>query len=251
MLKTFSGIISLFILLNAFSFINAQSIGFGCFGFVSGFGGYSYQSFEPGSLKNYGNELRSSEPGLITDPYFDEFGEAKGFRVGLNFFRAKFSGFFLSTKGYYQVLSEKKNINISGTYPDVEYDLDLKSWGMGVDVGIPISTFFSWKILDGELMFNSASFKRTINQVGNTSVTRYNNDAPDIGYSIGTGFIFYLIEGYISLEGTAGITIMSIEKMEDVEGNHYQGEGDTGNEENFINSGGFRALLQLNVGFPL
>lgn len=250
MLKTFSGIISLFVILNSYSLVYAQSIGFGCFGFVSGFGGYSWQSFEPGNLKYYGNELRS-EPGLITDPRFDEFGHAKGFRVGLNFFRAKFSGFFLSTKGYYQVLTEKKDINISGTYPNVEYDLDLKSWGLGVDVGIPITTYLNWKILDTELNFNSARFKRTINQVGNTSVVRFNNDAPDVGYSIGTGFIVYLIEGYVSIEGTAGYTLMKIERMEDDEGNNFLGENYSGDETDFIKGGGFRALLQLNVGFPL
>lgn len=228
----------------------AQSIGFGCFGFVSGFGGYSYQTYQPGTLKDYGNELRTPV-GLNTDPYFEEFNRATGFRVGLNFFRAKFSGLFLSTKGYYQVISEKKNINISGTYPDVEYDLDLKSWGLGVDIGIPVTNFISWKILDGELMFNSARFKRTINEVGNTSVKRYTNDSPEIGYSIGTGFIVYLIEGYVSIEGTAGFTVMKIEKMEDDEGISFLGDIDYANEKNFIKTGGFNALIQLNVGFPL
>ena len=250
MLKFSFKIILILLSINAFSIVNAQSIGFGCFGFVSGFGGYSYQTFQPGYLKYYGNELRTPV-GLNTDPYFQEFNQAKGFRVGLNFFRANFSGFFLSTKGYYQVLTEKKNINISGNYPDVEYDLDLKSWGFGVDVGIPITTYLSWKILDGELMFNSAGFKRTINQIASTTVKKYTNDSPEIGYSFGTGFIISIIEGYISLEGTAGYTIMKIEKMEDDEGNNFLGEPEFETENNFIKTGGFKALIQLNVGFPL
>lgn len=250
MLKYLSKILTVFLVLNVSSALNAQSIGFGCFGFVSGFGGYSYQSFEPGYLKYYGNELRTPI-GLITDPYFEEFNQANGFRVGLNFFRAKFSGVFLSTKGYYQFLSETKNINISGAYPDVEYDLDIKSWGFGVDVGIPLTNFLNWKIFDGELMFNSAGFKRTINEAGNTSIIRYNNDSPELGYAIGTGFIVYLIEGYVSLEGTAGYTLMNIEKMEDSEGNNFLGEEYSGDEKDFIKAGGFKALLQLNVGFPL
>lgn len=250
MLKSFFKLALLIVLVNASSNVFSQSIGFGCFGFVGGYGGYSYQSYEPGTLKYYGNELRV--PGfLITDPLFEEFNSAGGFRVGLNFFRANFSGFFLSTKGYYQVLSEKKNINISGNYPDVEYDLDLKTWGLGVDVGIPLTTFLSWKILDAELMFNSARFKRTINQAGNTTVLRFNNDSPDIGYSIGTGFIVSLIEGYVSLEGTAGYTLLKIEKMEDEEGNSYLGEDYSGDEKDFIKSGGFNAVIQLNIGFPL
>lgn len=249
MLNYISKIVLVFLLLFQFQ-SNAQSIGFGCFGFVSGFGGYSYQTYQPGTLKYYGNELRTPIV-LNTDPYFDEFNKATGFRVGLNFFRAKFSGLFLSTKGYYQVISEKKNINISGTYPDVEYDLDLKSWGLGVDIGIPVTNFISWKILDGELMFNSARFKRTINEVGNTSVKRYTNDSPEIGYSIGTGFIVYLIEGYVSIEGTAGFTVMKIEKMEDDEGISFLGDTDYASERNFIKTGGFNALIQLNVGFPL
>lgn len=249
MLNYISKIVLVFLLLFQFQ-SNAQSIGFGCFGFVSGFGGYSYQTYQPGTLKYYGNELRTPIV-LNSDPYFEEFNKATGFRVGLNFFRAKFSGLFLSTKGYYQVISEKKNINISGTYPDVEYDLDLKSWGLGVDIGIPVTNFISWKILDGELMFNSARFKRTINEVGNTSVKRYTNDSPEIGYSIGTGFIVYLIEGYVSIEGTAGFTVMKIEKMEDDEGISFLGDTDYASERNFIKTGGFNALIQLNVGFPL
>lgn len=249
MLNYISKIVLVLLLLIQFH-SKAQSIGFGCFGFVSGFGGYSYQTYQPGTLKYYGNELRTPV-GLNTDPYFEEFNKATGFRVGLNFFRAKFSGLFLSTKGYYQVISEKKNISISGTYPDVEYDLDLKSWGLGVDIGIPVTNFISWKILDGELMFNSARFKRTINEVGNTSVKRYTNDSPEIGYSIGTGFIVYLIEGYVSIEGTAGFTVMKIEKMEDDEGISFLSDFDYASERNFIKTGGFNALIQLNVGFPL
>lgn len=249
MLKIFSKISLLVLIMSSSSIIHAQSFGFGCFGFVGGFGGYSYQTFKPGTLKYYGSEL-NTPIGLTTDPYFEEFNKASGFRVGLNFFRAKFSGVFLSTKGYYQVLTEKKNINVSGTYPDVEYDLDLKSWGLGVDVGIPITTSLNWKILDGELMFNSARFKRTINQESSTSVERFNNDSPDIGYSIGTGFIVSIVEGYISLEGTAAYTIMKIEKMHDDFGNNFLNNENRENED-FIKSGGFSALIQLNIGFPL
>ncbi|MCJ7552916.1 MAG: hypothetical protein MUO34_03440 [Ignavibacteriaceae bacterium] len=250
MLKHFIKILLLFIVIINNTETKAQSFGFGCFGFVSGYAGYSYQSFEPGYLKFYGNELRTPI-GLITDPYFDQFGEAKGFRVGLNFYRAKFSGIFLTAKGHFQFLSERKNIIVSDSYPDVEYDLSLKSWGLGIDVGIPISKLFDWKIFDGELLFNSVRFKRTINNVGITSVKTYNNDSPEIGFSIGTGFIVYLIEGYISLEGTAGYTIMKIEKMLDDEGNNFLGEADLSDESNFIKAGGFKAVLQLNVGFPL
>ena len=250
MLKYLSKILTVFLVLNVSSALNAQSIGFGCFGFVSGFGGYSYQSFEPGYLKEYGADLGAMSA-LTVPPYLEEFNEAKGFRVGLNFFRAKFSGIFLSTKGYYQALSEKKNVSISGFNSDVEYDLDIKSWGFGVDVGIPLTTFLNWKIFDGELMFNSAGFKRTINEAGNTSIIRYNNDSPEFGYAIGTGFIVYLIEGYVSLEGTAGYTLMNIEKMEDSEGDNFLGEEYSGDEKDFIKAGGFKALLQLNVGFPL
>lgn len=247
MLKIIYRTLLFFIIINGLTVLNAQSIGFGCFGFVSGFGGYSYQNFQPGYIKLYGNET----PFEFNSTRYEEFNHASGFRVGLNFFRAKFSGLFLSTKGYYQVLSEKKNIYISATYPNVEYDLDLKSWGLGIDVGIPVTDFLSWKILDSELMFNSARFKRTINEVGNTSVKRFNNDSPEIGYSVGTGFIVYLIEGYVSIEGTAGYAIFKIEKMEDDEGIDFLGDLESGGERNFIKAGGFNALIQLNVGFPL
>lgn len=250
MLKFLLKIVLLLISLNSYSELKAQSIGFGCFGFVSGFGGYSYQSIEPGYLKYYSADLGPINTS-VPAPNIEQFNNLKGFRFGLNFFRVAFSGIFLSTKGYYQILSEKKNINISDSNPDFEYDLDFKTWGLGIDVGIPITTFLSWKVLDGELMFNSARFKRTINEAGSTSVKRFNNDSPDLGYSIGTGFIVYLVERYISLEGTAGYTIMKIEKMQDDDGNNFLDNTDTGNENYFVRAGGFKALLQINIGFPL
>lgn len=233
-----------------FTITNAQSIGFGCFGFVSGYGGYSYQSFEPGILRYYGNELLTPVD-LVNNQYFDEFNKVQGFRVGLNFFRAKFSSFFLTAKGYYQILSNKKNIVVSDIYSSVDYDLSFKSWGLGIDVGIPLTKIFNWKIVDGELIFNSVKFKQTINDIGFTAVTTYKNDSPDLGYSIGTGFIVYLIEGYLSLEGTAGYTFMKIEKVMAEDGFVFLNGFYSSDEQNFIKSGGFSAVIQLNVGFPL
>lgn len=248
--KLFLKFILIIFIIGSIVDVKAQSFGFGCFGFVSGYGGYSYQSFEPGYLKYYGNELRTTGDPHI-NKLFDEINEVQGFRVGLNFFRAKFSSFFLTAKGSYQILSSKKNIIVSEFYPNVDYNLSFKSWGLGIDVGIPLTKILNWKIVDGELLFNSVRFKRTINDVGITTVDTYNNDSPDLGYSVGTGFIVYLIEGYLSLEGTAGYTFMKIEKMTDENGLTYLGDLITTDEQNFIKSGGFNAVLQINVGFPL
>src|SRR5512135_2302467 len=77
-----------------------QTFGFGCLGFVGGYGGYSYQRFQAGSLNDYVNNINFTyEDSLST--LIDKFGKAKGYRLGLNFFRAKYKGFIITAKGFY------------------------------------------------------------------------------------------------------------------------------------------------------
>ena len=253
MLKQFQKIFFLFII---FTYqILPQSFGFGCFGFVGGYAGYSYQKYEPGYLNEQikGFNIALSEGAGQIIP---EFGTAQGYRLGINFLRAKFSDTFFSVKGYYESLSENQSYSYSGNESLIisELNFSLKSWNVGVDFGIPISDLFSWKIIEGIVHFNSAKLVHKPNLDDNTKEIKYENDAPEIGYSISTGFIFSIVENFLSIEGTAGYKFFKINQMTTEDGSIFllrTEDGRATEEEYFIKAGGFSAVVQLNLGFPL
>ena len=232
-----------------------QSFGFGCLGFVGGYAGYSYQKFQPGSLNEqinlFNNTLSDGSSQIIP-----EFGTAQGYRLGINFFRAKYNKTFYSFKGYYEDLSEVHGYTYSGVQSQIssELELNLKSWNLGVDFGIPITNYLSWKIIDGIVHFNSAKLTHKPNLDDNTKEIKYKNDAPEIGYSISTGFILSVIENFLSIEGTAGYKYFKINQMTSEDGMVFMLRPEDSRaieEDDFINGGGFSAVLQLNIGFPL
>ena len=234
--------------------INSQTFGFGCLGFFSGYGGVAYQSFKADGLNqfvNYFNEMKAS---TLDDP-LEEFYGAVGYRIGVNFFRATWeSGFILTAKGYYQSLSRTREASESSIDGNTNYtfELDLKNWSVGIDFGYAITSFLSWKIVDGSINFNNVSLTNTINSTEGTEVSKYVSESNVLGFSVGTGLIIFLIKDYISLEGFAGYTGLTIEKLK-------FDEGDTNSfnvlieeeNNNFIEAGGFTGVIQLNLGFPL
>ncbi len=241
----------IFFLITILAFpILPQAFGFGCLGFVGGFGGYSYQQYQPDGLNKYVTNFNSTYSGYSLNQMAD-FSKAAGYRVGINVFRAKFTGLFITAKGYFQQLIEEHNA-ITPLEVDYKYNLKLKSWGIGVDVGIPLTNRLSWKIVDGSLLINSASFTETINSSLGTSVNKFDNDKTEIGYSIGTGFIYDIIKDYISIEGVASYTLIEINKMKTENGRELLYSADIAtNSDKFIRAGGFSAVVQLNLGFPL
>lgn len=254
MKKIFNYILFVFIL-TAPQLTQAQSFGFGCFGFVGGYAGYSYQKYQPGYLNNqiigFNNALSDGSVKIIS-----EFGTSNGYRLGINFFRARFSGFFFSFKGYYELLKENQSFsydNFSSVIKS-ELNLDLKSWNVGLDFGIPITNRLQWKILDGSIQFNSARLTYKPNLDDNTKDIKFLNDSPELGYTVATGFIVTILENFISLEGSAGYRFLKIKKIATEDGEPFllKPENSRTLEENvFIKNGGFQAALQLNIGFPL
>lgn len=234
--------------------INSQTFGFGCLGFFGGYGGVAYQSYKADGLNQFVNYFNEMKSGTLDNPLEEYYG-AVGYRVGVNFFRATWeSGFILTAKGYYQSLSRTREASetlVDGN-TNYEFELDLKNWAVGVDFGYAITSFFSWKIVDGSINFNNVSLTNTNNSPNGTDVSKYKSDSGVIGYSVGTGLIIFLIKDYISLEGFAGYTGLTIEKLNYDEGNNSL--LNVLNEEeniNFIESGGFTGVIQLNIGFPL
>lgn len=237
-----------FLLISISSLAEAQTFGFGCLGFVGGYGGYSYQDYNAAGLNEYIKYWNSLE--FVHSP-LDEFSSASGYRVGLNFFRATFeNGIIVTAKGFYQYLSKENKASVGVGTSDDNYsmDLTLKNWSLGFDVGWQFTKVVSWKILDASLNFNNVTLTETTDLPGETYVNKYKSDSGVIGYSIGTGVIVAIIKDYISVEGLAGYTQIVIDNVYNDNGEPFLGAN---YNEKFIESGGFSAVIQLNVGFPL
>ncbi len=237
-----------FILISISAFAEAQTFGFGCLGFVGGYGGFTYQEYSPTGLNEfivYNNELES------TIKPVDEYHSSTGYRVGLNFFRGTFENKIIVTvKAFYQYLSNKKKGTIGVGVDDDNYSIDLsiKNWSIGFDVGWEFTKVVSWKILDGSLNFNNVTLTQTTDLPGETIVNKYESETGVFGYSLGTGVIVAIIKDYISVEGLAGYTYLVIDDVYKENDEPFLG---TNYNSKFIESGGFSAVIQLNVGFPL
>ncbi len=247
-----------FVLLFCFLMIsanaNAQTFGFGCLGLVGGYGGFSYQQYNPQGLNDYIQSFNTNHSDSLSSP-MGKFGKAQGYRFGINFFRANVKGFILTTKGFYQNLTEKNqtSINSAAGNATVINQLQLTNWGLGIDLGTTITDALSWKVIDAALLYTTASFTNTTNSPGPSSViNKYNSENPSFGYSVGTGFILDIIDQYVSLEGTAGYTFFSVSKMKSADGTELTvSQNSNVSMKNFVSNGGFNAVVQLNVGFPL
>src|ERR1035437_2198877 len=249
-----------FLLVTALSiiFVNsniiAQSFGFGCLGLVGGYAGYSYQVYKPTGLNDYIGSFNLIRKDSLKGP-MQKFGKSTGYRVGVNFFRANIKGLILTAKGFYQDLSEESDANVSGTQgtSSTNYNLDLKSWGIGVDVGTSITSSLSWKVIDAVVLFNTAQLTNTTNLPGaQTNVETYKSDKQVLGYTFGTGFMISIIGSYVSLEGLAGYTYLKIDKIKKDDGTYLTVDEHSATPmNNFIDGGGFNAVIQLNIGFPL
>jgi len=234
--------------------IQSQTFGFGCLGFVGGYGGFTYQGYNAKGLNEFVRHFNETKSSTLQSG-LKEFKYATGYRIGINFFRASFEGGFIVTaKGYYQSLGNKNEVteNIPDGTANHSFDLDLKNWAIGFDVGIDLTTSISWKILDGAINFNNVRLTNTINNPGETDIRKFKSDENVFGYSVGTGLIVYIVKDYISIEGLAGFTGLTIDNMKLDEGTAFPTEPYTIQEtSDFIDSGGFTAVVQLNVGFPL
>jgi len=237
----------------------SQNFGFGCLGFVGGYGGITYQKYNAEGLNNFVNLFNEMNSSTLNQP-LEEFYGAVGYRVGINFFRATFeSGIIISAKGYYQSLSRTRKA--SETFADAttnyRYELDLKNWAIGFDVGYAFTNYISWKIVDGTVNFNNVSLTETVNLSGGVSeVSKYKSESGVFGYTLGTGIIVSIFKDYVSLEGLVGYTKLQIEDLKTDEGEFFLKPPPNAliqivDPGNFIDSGGFTAELQLNIGFPL
>ncbi len=130
-----------------------------------------------------------------------------------------------------------------------DLDLGLNYWGIGMDFGIPILSFLDLKILEGGVTFYNADLKSVVKLNGNnSSESKFESTDFSVGYYAGTGLILHIIPDYLSFEGTALFNILTIDRIQSVEGDKIPLNE---NSENFIDRGGLTAIFQLNLGVPL
>ncbi|MFA4923704.1 MAG: hypothetical protein WC557_05885 [Ignavibacteriaceae bacterium] len=229
--------------------IHAQDFGFGCLGLVGGFAGYGMQTYQTKGINERVDFFNSFHKDSLNSP-LKNFGQAAGYRFGINFFNQKFSGFNLSFKGFYQKLSEKNKAIIKS--PPIEiaktFEVKITTFGLGIDFGTPITEILNWKILKVAVIFSNADFIESEDRPSFLTVKDdYKSSKTNIGYSLTTGFVVYLIGDYISLEASAGYNLFRFEQLKKDDGTIL-----TVNEKPVaIDSGGLTGAIQLNFSFPL
>ncbi|MCK6615552.1 MAG: hypothetical protein L6Q47_15055 [Ignavibacteriaceae bacterium] len=234
--------------------LSAQELGFGCLGLVGGFAGYSSQGVHTDEL----NEFVRQYNRMYADSLYqgmDQFGNLKGFRVGVNLLRQNLEGMILTFKVFYENLIERKTAIIlaSSQQENTFAELATKNYGIGIDIGTELTRSFSVKIIDATIVFSQVRFTESLHdpsgQIINYVYTA--EDAP-IGVTLGAGFIFELIDDYVSIEGSAGYMFLEAGRMKTNEG-RFLTKGPRSDEtmRYIINSGGFNATLQLNIGVTL
>lgn len=234
--------------------LHAQELGFGCLGLLGGFAGYGVQQYQPDGLNAYVADLNSVFKDSIATP-LSKFKKLQGYRLGLNFFRRNYSGFIFTFKGFYQSLSEKQEVTVHdpASIPTIHsYEVRLKNFGIGVDMGMEVTKRFHWKVIDAWALFNTVQFQTQYNSVyGIIESITYHNPTYELGYTLGTGFIYYLIDKYVSVEGSVGVSNFQTNILKDDAGNSLRYRS-TGTEvESAVKRGGLTAVLQLNLSFPL
>ncbi|GMU85471.1 MAG: hypothetical protein AMXMBFR48_07130 [Ignavibacteriales bacterium] len=241
-------------LLSGASRLNAQELGFGCLGLVGGFGGYTSQGVHTDEL----NEFITRYNKIHEDSLYqgmDQFGNLKGFRLGLNLLRQNVKGMILTFKVFYENLIERKTgiILVASQQENTFTELAMKNFGICIDIGTNLTRSFSVKIIDATIVFSQIRFTESLHnpsgQIVNYVYTA--EDAP-IGVTLGTGFIFELIDDYVSLEGSAGYMFVEAGRMITTEGKFLNKSSRSAEKMKYIiNSGGFNATLQLNIGVSL
>ncbi len=226
---------------------NAQSCGFGCLGMSGFYGGYSIQRYNADNLNK-----------IIAETYFkgtisgkelsEKFGEAQGYRLGANIFRAKFSGLFVSAKAFYQLLNEEHTYFSPFVAGDKNvYKLKINYWGIGLDFGFHLTSIFYLKLVEGALTFYSAQLEINNHQNGKIFNTKYQNSKTDLSYYVGSGLIVQIIPYYLSLEGTITYSFFKINNLENQKGVKFaQSIGG----QSLLSGNNFGAIVQVNLGLP-
>jgi len=222
----------------------SQSCGFGCLGLSGVYGGYSIEKYK---LDGLNASLNSQLTMLGNNENVFKFDEMRGLRFGANIFRAKFSNFFITAKGFYQFLKNKQGTDAKNSAGKklMETELTLNHWGFGIDLGFPLLSFINLKIIDGGVNLYTSEVTNRFNFNDKSIESTYSYSSMTTGYYLGSGLIIELIKNYVSIEGGAYYQLISINNLVDDDGNKFPSpDGKT----KFVDEGRISATVQLNVG---
>jgi len=241
------------VLFSVLSYSQDQKMGFGCLGLVGGTAGYQVQKYKATGLNSFVDNINKLHADSLINT-MPGFGQASGYRFGINFFRQYYSGFVITFKGSYQSLLEKQESRWHAGSGDITNSLELKlnQFSIGVDLGTTVFSVLDWKVIDASLIISSAKLLHTENYPGMQTVkTEYKSDGNSVGYSFGSGFIFHLIRNYVSIEGTLGYAFFTIDKLKDSGSDYLQTSNPLSPVTNFVQNGGLTGIIQINFGFPI
>ncbi len=236
-----------------YSGVNAQEIGFGCLGLVGGYGGYQYQKYQATGLNAYISDFNTVAKDSLTNG-LKSMGTLKGYRLGINFYRLNLKGFIFTVKGFYTSVTEKSTANYNALGNNKNYSIEVKSNnpGVGFDIGMALTSALHWKVVDAGLTYGDVKLTKSYNTVsGIIPDEEYSVNSTHLGYSVGTGFILYIIEKYVSVEGTVGINNFAVDYFKNNAQVPLSYLSSQNPVKNTIESGGFSTTVQLNIGFPL
>lgn len=260
MKNTFTALVFLIIFSSSFlTKTNAQD----CFGlgsivkqilFGGLHGGYGFQEYSAKGFNNY-IKVFNEDPSKNFSQKMDEFGFAKGFKFGLNLFQFLMDDWIIGMKLSYHILQENHESvqSITNGILRNEFELTLKSFHAGLSFGYYVSKHLDIKIADLVITFNSVDFENKKTETNQPDVNQeYTSFENPIGLNIATGFTFYVIPPYVSVEGTFGYAVFSIDEMRDEDTGRRLPvfEGSDNIMTNFIDGGGLYGFAQLNIAIP-
>lgn len=216
-------------------------------------GGYGIQYYNPAGLNKY-IDLYNQKHSSTLKTNMGKFGTSVGFKVGANLIQIQEDNFLIGLKADYHQMNEKKSATAeltSGVTAKREFDLTLRSIGLGLSTSIIVSKRLDIKILEAMITWNSAKLLNKYSDPTTSTEEKLESPESKIGYSFGAGLTFYPLPPYISIEATGGYSFFSIPEMNFESGQGLAQTPDGGAKmDNFIDGGGLFAFIQLNLAIP-
>lgn len=216
-------------------------------------GGYGIQYYDPAGLNNYIN-LYNQKFASTLKTKMDNFGTATGFKLGANLVQIQQDNILIGLRVAYHQMNEKNSATAeltTGGTAKREFDLTLTSIGIGFATSLIVSKRLDIKFLDAMITWNNAKLLNKYSDASTSSEEKLESPESKIGYTVAGGLTFYPLPPYISFEASGGYAFFSIPEMKFDSGQFLTQTPDGGPKmENFIDTGGFFAFIQLNLAIP-
>jgi hypothetical protein len=217
-------------------------------------GGYGIQYYNPTGFNRYIDAYNLNYSSTLKTK-MEKFGTALGFKVGVNVAQIQVDNFLFGLKGDYHQMNEKHSATADispGVQATREFDLTLRSFGVGISASYVVAKRLDIKFLDLMLNWNYALLKNKYKDPTNSKEEKLESPEKSMGFSAGAGLTFYPVPPYLAVEGTVGYSVFSIDQMQFDGGAFFLQQTPSGGGlmTDFIESGGLFAFIQLNLAFP-